>query len=220
MFKSTLILALLVFVTGKNIEMYKAQLETPLPKEEVIVNTYPTIQLHYASHKTTQKKFDLPDIDTSSNESFVYSLNRCINYLYDYIEIEDRIPNELVIAQAVIETGWGKSRFANEGNNLFGIRTWDKDEPYLLPIPWTEWPGWGVKSYTSKCESVVDYLHILNNVSVFKDLRNVRDTAIENGEEPDPILMANHLDKYASKKNYTDLVKTIIKFNLRGVYEI
>ena len=122
MFKSTLILALLVFVTGKNIEMYKAQLETPLPKDEVIVNMYSTIQLHYASHKTTQKKFDLPDIDTSSNESFVYSLNRCINYLYDYIEIEDRIPNELVIAQAVIETGWGKSRFANEGNNLFGIR--------------------------------------------------------------------------------------------------
>ena len=47
------------------------------------------------------------------------------------IEPEHQIFNELIIAQAVIETGWGKSRFANEGNNLFGIRTWDQDELYL-----------------------------------------------------------------------------------------
>ena len=44
------------------------------------------------------------------------------------------MPKELIIAQAAIETGWGKSRFANEGNNLFGIRTWNIDEPHLLPI--------------------------------------------------------------------------------------
>lgn len=178
------------------------------------------IELKYASHKVVEKEYGLPDIDTSSKDQFVYSLNKCINFLYDYVEDQHKIPNELIIAQAAIETGWGKSRFANEGNNLFGIRTWDKNEPYLLPIPWTEWPGWGVKAYKSKCESVIDYLHILNNVSVFKKLREVRDTAISNGEEPDPILMASHLDKYASRENYTDLVKQIIKYNLRGVYDL
>ena len=77
-----------------------------------------------------------------------------------------------------------------------------------------------MKVYKSKCESVIDYLHILNNVSVFKELREVRDTAISNGKEPDPILMASHLDKYASRENYTDLVKQIIKYNLRGVYDL
>ena len=178
------------------------------------------IELKYASHKVVEKEYGLPDINTSSKDQFVYSLNKCINFLYDYVEDEHKIPNELIIAQAAIETGWGKSRFANEGNNLFGIRTWDKEEPYLLPIPWTEWPGWGVKAYKSKCESVIDYLHILNNVSVFKELREVRDTAISNGKEPDPILMASHLDKYASRENYTDLVKQIIKYNLRGVYDL
>ena len=178
------------------------------------------IGLKYASHKVVEKEYGLPDINTSSKDQFVYSLNKCINFLYDYVEDEHKIPNELIIAQAAIETGWGKSRFANEGNNLFGIRTWNKEEPYLLPIPWTEWPGWGVKAYKSKCESVIDYLHILNNVSVFKELREVRDTAISNGKEPDPILMASHLDKYASRENYTDLVKQIIKYNLRGVYDL
>ena len=177
--------------------------------------SYQTINLEYGVHKVVEKTYSLPDINTSSNEQFVKSLNGCINYLYKSIEPEYQIPNELIIAQAVIETGWGKSRFANEGNNLFGIRTWNKDEPYLLPIPWKKWPGWGVKMYSSKCESVVDYLHILNNVHAFKELREARANGVN-----DSLELANYLEKYASKPTYTELVKEIIKYNLRGVYEL
>ena len=174
-----------------------------------------TIDLEYGVHKIVERTYQLPDIDTSSNETFVKSLNSCINYLYQSIKTEYQIPNELIIAQAVIETGWGKSRFANEGNNLFGIRTWNKDVPYLLPIPWTKWPGWGVKMYASKCESVVDYLHILNNVYAFEELREARANGVNDAME-----LANYLDKYASKPTYVELVKEIIKYNLRGVYEL
>jgi Bax protein len=177
--------------------------------------SYQTINLEYGVHKVVEKTYSLPDINTSSNEQFVKSLNGCINYLYKSIEPEYQIPNELIIAQAVIETGWGKSRFANEGNNLFGIRTWNKDEPYLLPIPWKKWPGWGVKMYSSKCESVVDYLHILNNVHAFKELREARANGVN-----DSLELANYLEKYASKPTYVELVKEIIQYNLRGVYEL
>jgi len=173
------------------------------------------INLEYGVHTIVEKTYHLPDIDTSSKDVFVQSLNGCINYLYQNIEPEYQIPNELIIAQAVIETGWGKSRFANEGNNLFGIRTWNKDVPYLLPIPWTEWPGWGVKMYSSKCESVVDYLHILNNVHAFKELREARANGVN-----DALELANYLDKYASKPTYVELVKEIIQYNLRGKYEL
>ncbi len=173
------------------------------------------INLEYGVHTIVEKTYHLPNIDTSSKDVFVQSLNGCINYLYQNIEPEFQIPNELIIAQAVIETGWGTSRFANEGNNLFGIRTWNKDVPYLLPIPWTEWPGWGVKMYSSKCESVVDYLHILNNVHAFKELREARANGVN-----DALELANYLDKYASKPTYVELVKEIIKYNLRGVYEL
>ena len=89
----------------------------------------------------------VPVVATDNKDQFVYSLNQCITHLYRNLVIEKQIPRELIIAQAAIETGWGKSRFANEANNLFGIRTWNKDEKYLLPIPWTEWPGWGVKVF-------------------------------------------------------------------------
>ena len=177
--------------------------------------SYQKINLEYGVHKVIERTHRLPNIDTSSKDMFVQSLNGCINYLYQSIEVEYQIPNELIIAQAVIETGWGKSRFANEGNNLFGIRTWDKDEQYLLPIPWTKWPGWGVKMYNSKCESVVDYLHILNNVHAFEELRTARANGVN-----DALELANYLDKYASKPTYVELVKEIIQYNLRGVYEL
>ena len=162
------------------------------------------------------EKLVIPVIQTESKDEFVYSLNECINYLYaNEISIENRVPKELIVAQAAIETGWGQSRFANEGNNLFGIRTWNKDVPYLLPIPWTEWPGWGVKMYSSKCESVVDYLHILNNVHAFEELRMARANGVK-----DALELANYLDKYASKPTYVELVKEIIQYNLRGKYEL
>ena len=181
----------------------------------VMAVNFKTIHLEYGVHKIVHETYALPEIDTSTNEKFVKSLNGCINYLYQSIEPEHQIPNELIIAQAVIETGWGKSRFANEGNNLFGIRTWDIDEPHLLPVPWTKWPGWGVKAYSSKCESVVDYLHILNNVHAFKELREARASGVN-----DALELANYLDKYASKPTYVELVKEIIQYNIRGVYEL
>ena len=238
MFKLTLMIALIAFGISKYNEKYNCtddgcpdfhEIEIPLPDEDVrgdlreiekdwkkaVVVAYNPIHLEYGVHKIVQKTYSLPEIDTSSNENFVQSLNTCINFLYQSIEPEFRIPNELIIAQAVIETGWGKSRFANEGNNLFGIRTWDKDEPYLLPIPWTKWPGWGVKMYSSKCESVVDYLHILNNVHAFEELREARANGVN-----DALELANYLDKYASKPTYVELVKEIIQYNIRGVYEL
>ena len=212
---------------------FNKELEVPTPTEDIrgkldieewIENpaittiktvSYQPINLEYGVHKVIERTHRLPNIDTSSKDMFVQTLNGCINYLYQSIKPEHQIPHELIIAQAVIETGWGTSRFANEGNNLFGIRTWDKDEAYLLPIPWTKWPGWGVKVYSSKCESVVDYLHILNNVHAFEELREARANGVN-----DALELANYLDKYASKPTYVELVKEIIQYNIRGVYEL
>ena len=158
----------------------------------------------------------VPVIQTETKDQFVYSLNECIDYLYtNEVPIENRVPKELIIAQAAIETGWGKSRFANEGNNLFGIRTWDIDDPHLLPIPWTKWPGWGVKVYETRCDSVRDYLRILNEVFAFTEFRQARDSGIDDG-----LILADYLSLYASNKNYTELVKEVIKYNIRGEYDI
>ena len=178
-------------------------IEAPIPTEDIRGE----IQI---------EKLVVPVIQTETKDEFVYSLNECIDYLYaNEIPFENRVPKELIIAQAAIETGWGKSRFANEGNNLFGIRTWNKDEPYLLPIPWTKWPGWGVKVYETRCDSVRDYLRILNEVFAFTEFRAARDSGVNDG-----LVLAEYLTQYASNQNYVELIKEVIQYNIRGEYDI
>ena len=178
-------------------------IEAPIPTEDIRGE----IQI---------EKLVIPVIQTETKDEFVYSLKECIDYLYaNEIPFENRVPKELIIAQAAIETGWGKSRFANEGNNLFGIRTWNKDEPYLLPIPWTKWPGWGVKVYETRCDSVRDYLRILNEVFAFTEFRAARDSGVDDG-----LVLAEYLTQYASNQNYVELIKEVIKYNIRGEYDI
>ena len=152
----------------------------------------------------------------AGKDVFVYSLSNCIDHVYKDIPEAKQIPKTLIIAQAAIETGWGESRFANEGNNLFGIRTFNKDDEWLLPITWDQnkWIGWGVKVYQNKCDSVKDYVRIINEVWAYEELRKVRDNGGSVYE------MADHLTLYASKKNYTTLVKQLIKYNIEGVYDL
>ena len=158
----------------------------------------------------------LPVINTDTKSQFVYTLSKCIDKIYETTDISKQIPKELIIAQAALETGWGKSRFANEGNNLFGIRTFNKDSKWLLPITWdqTKWIGWGVKVYETRCDSVKDYVRILNEVFAYEEFRLARE------EGADVYQLADTLTKYATKKNYTSLIKQVIKHNIVGVYEL
>ena len=153
-----------------------------------------------------------PDIISDTNEQFIASLDICIDYVYLSVSPERQLPRKLILAQAILESAWGKSRFANEGNNLFGIRTFDKSQEHLLPITWdpNKWPGWGVKVYESKCASVRDYVRIINEVWAYEELREARKsnpniTAIE---------LASYLDKFSTNPNYENLVVRIIETKL------
>ena len=153
-----------------------------------------------------------PDIISDTNEQFIASLDACIDYVYLSVSPERQLPRKLIIAQAILESAWGKSRFANEGNNLFGIRTFDKSQEHLLPITWDQnkWPGWGVKVYESKCASVRDYVRIINEVWAYEELREARKenpniTAVE---------LAMYLDKFSTNPNYEKLVVKIIETKL------
>tara|TARA_B100000902_G_scaffold41739_1_gene49331 strand:+ start:2146 stop:2757 length:612 start_codon:yes stop_codon:yes gene_type:complete len=158
----------------------------------------------------------VPVINTSNKDTFVQTLNACVNYIYSELPVEQHIPKEILIAQAALETGWGSSRFANEGNNLFGIRTFNKDSEWLLPITWDQdkWIGWGVKVYQSKCQSVKDYVRIINTVFAYEKFRELR------SQNANVYELVDTLDKYATKNSYTELVKKVIKYNIEGKYEL
>ena len=153
-----------------------------------------------------------PDIISDTNDQFIASLDTCIDYVYLSVSLERQLPRKLILAQAILESAWGKSRFANEGNNLFGIRTFDKSQEHLLPITWdpNEWPGWGVKVYESKCASVRDYVRIINEVWAYEELREARK------QNPDitAVELAMYLDKFSTNPNYEKLVVRIIETKL------
>ena len=81
---------------------------------------------------------------------------------------------------AVLETGYGESRFAKEGNNLFGIRTWNPKVPQLKPKRFAK-AKFGVKKYETKCDSVLDMIEIINRQSAYEGFRIVRAEQLKTG---------------------------------------
>ena len=74
-----------------------------------------------------------PEFMFNDANSFVDATYKCVEYLNFTTDRASRVPTSIIIAMAGIESGWGTSRFAVDGNNLFGIRTWNLDEPHLKP---------------------------------------------------------------------------------------
>ena len=146
-----------------------------------------------------------PNFEHNSNQSFLESVEGCIVYISKTTTDILPVNSELLLAQAALESGWGTSRFAREGKNLFGIRTYDLREPHMLPS--NKPKKWGVKVYQHECDSVQHYMNILNDGSAFTSYQEMRDTI---GID-DPFKLVFTLDAYATDKNYFDKVKSIIK---------
>lgn len=154
--------------------------------------------------------FKEPIILTHSDDEFISTMQKCIGYLNLELHKNERIPDELIIAQAIVESNGGISRFAREGNNLFGIRVWNKDAG-MLPHGYNETLAWRVKSYSTKCQSVKDYIKLLNTKEVYSKFRSVRDAQNRWYGRPDGIELARHLDAWSTSKDYDEKVINIIK---------
>ena len=154
-----------------------------------------------------------PDFERENNQTFIDSVAKCVYYIYNTTTDVIPVNMELLIAQAALESGWGNSRFAIEGRNLFGIRTYDLTEPHMLPS--NNPKKWGVKVYQHECDSVQNYIDILNNGSAFKEYRKLKHDQDVN----DPFKLLITLGSYASDENYFPKVKSIIK-KLRTQYTI
>ena len=141
-----------------------------------------------------------PDFERANNQTFINSVGECVNYIYNTTTDVFPVNFELLLAQAALESAWGNSRFALEGRNLFGIRTYDLREPHMLPS--NNPKKWGVRVYMHECDSVQHYIDILNNGSAFEEYRKLRD----NGET-DSLILTETLGAYASDKDYFPKVK-------------
>ena len=124
----------------------------------------------------------------------------------------DEIPVSLAIAQAAKETGWGTSRFAQEGNALFGQWTWSGEG--LKPKDAEEGKGHKVMKFNVLQASVRAYQRNLNTHSTYKEFRKVRAEFRDLGKSLDSIELSKYLNNYAETGNqYVEVLQKIIKQN-------
>lgn len=122
------------------------------------------------------------------------------------------IPISLILAQAAIESAWGRSRFALQGNNLFGIWTWGDNG--IVPKERAVGAQHKVAVFVSILESVRTYVLLLNRLPAYQTFREIR------RHTSDPLELIDGLNSYSSRREkYMLDVKRMILSNNLNLYD-
>jgi Bax protein len=124
----------------------------------------------------------------------------------------DIIPVSIALAQAANESGWGTSRFALEGNALFGQWTWSKKG--ISPADKDKNKTHKVLQFQILKASVRAYKNNLNTHNAYKEFREVRAQLRQSGEKVTGLKLTSYLEKYASiGEKYVEILESIIRKN-------
>ena len=153
-----------------------------------------------------QTALDNFDFSYSNKKEFVQGITDCTLLANTFIPPTQRIIILLSAAQAVLESDWGQSRFAREGNNFYGIIETDPTSKHLKALGN---PDIMIRVYDKKCESVADYIRVLNTHSNFTRYQDLLVEQYISGEI-DPLAIVKTLDSYAVDPKYVEkLIKTM-----------
>ena len=141
-----------------------------------------------------------PDID----RNFINEITECALQTNATLLEQDRIPINLVVAQSILESDWGRSRFAQQGNNYFGIKAVE-NEDYIL-----SYSGKKLKAYKTQCESVNDYIHLLSFGEPYKEFKDalIKQWVVD---RIDTFAIIKYLYNYAEDENYQNKLTTILQ---------
>ncbi|PWG62975.1 glucosaminidase domain-containing protein [Spiribacter halobius] len=125
----------------------------------------------------------------------------------------DVVPPALALAQAANESGWGTSRFALEGNNLFGEWTWS-EALGLEPENREEDAGHYVRRFPNLRASVASYLNNLNSHEAYADFRAQRAAMRAAGRPRRATALAEGLAAYSERgEEYIAELRTMLRQN-------
>ncbi|MFO7606267.1 MAG: glucosaminidase domain-containing protein [Desulfurivibrionaceae bacterium] len=151
---------------------------------------------------------------TTTEIDFVFALTRKYRTrrAVELVRRVDLLPLSIILAQAAIESSWGTSRFAREGNNLFGVWTWG--EKGIVPESREDGENHKVAAYDTVLESVRAYILNLNRLAAYSELRRIRKYTMN------PLKLADGLFYYSQRRNsYVWEIKDLIKFNNLTQYD-
>lgn len=117
-------------------------------------------------------------------------------------------PTSLIIAQAIVESGWGTSKFFQQGNNVFGIWSFDRREARIVANEKRGDKRVYLKKYRTLDQSIHDYLLTLSTVPHYEDFCQKR------LKTQNPFTLVEHLEKYSELgEEYITNIKNIIRKN-------
>ena len=179
-------------------------------------NKWTTLNIQKDFHKKEVKEVIYlglvqPEFEYTDKASFITATGKCIDYLNFTTDRLSRVPTSMIIAMAGVESGWGTSRFANEGNALFGVRTWDETVPQIKPLDLPN-ADFGVKKYKTKCDSVKDMVRILNSHPAYEKFREEREKQIDAGKWEYKALL-DGVTAWSTNPKYKDIIWSAIVDN-------
>ena len=197
--------------------LIEANAPVKVRKKQFINQVLPAILIvrYQLDKKTDQVKAIIQqienDIPISSRDSvFIDSLKvryRAESYENLLVRLEPN-PISLVLAQAAVESGWGLSRFATEGKNLFGVWTVSSDKNIIKSLHDRGEQQIFVKRYNSIAESIDHYFLTLGRHNAYRKFRQKR------FEQDDVFEMIKELDRYSEQgEAYTLLIRKVIGWN-------
>jgi Bax protein len=138
----------------------------------------------------------------------------------EFLKKINTIPPSLALAQAAIESGWGKSRFVKEANNIFGH--WEYSNKGLAPKSKYDHIkiDYSIKIFPTLEDSIAAYMKNLNRNPAYKKFRDLREKYTEENKTFTGIAAADTLINYSQKKDeYVKLLKQMIISNHWDKYD-
>ena len=154
----------------------------------------------------------LSEIDILNKYGFKKKDISIINFEKKILSKIDIIPISLALSQAAVESGWGTSRFALEGNALFGQWVWNKDLG-IKPKDSSNNKA-VVRSFQTLFESVTSYMLNLNTHQSYSAFRSKRYRSCNKNIIIEGLDLVSWMENYAETRNdYVKLLRQVIISN-------
>ncbi len=170
-------------------------------------------------YKELEKKYNKVKLDIENDTNHEYIEKLKIEYkAANNIQLLHALkphPISIVLAQSAIESAWLNSRFTKEANNIFGVWSFDKNEPRIAASGLRGQKTIYLKKYSSYKEAVEDYYKSIAKSWAYTKLRYLR-TVTSN-----PYILLPHFKSYSEKGDkYIKILEKLIKNNNFEIYDI
>ena len=158
-----------------------------------------------------QTAIDNFDFEYSNKKEFIQGITDCTLLANTFVPPHHRSIILISVAQAVLESDWGNSRFAVEGNNFYGVIETDPTSKHMKALGN---PDIMIRVYERKCESVADYINLLNMHANFVAYQELRLEQYMSGHI-DPFALVETLQSYAIDEHYPTKIINMMGYLLK-----